>query len=78
MMALDLTKVWDVLNQLLEVGNEFVEAQVETIYDTIHGKLKERAALTTTKFDDNALQTVEIGLRDRLIKLYPLEEYPLD
>jgi len=77
-MALDLTKLWDVLNDLLEAGNEFVEAQVETVYNTIHTKLKERAESTTTQFDDNALKTVEIGLRDKLIKLYPLEEYPLD
>ena len=77
-MALDLSKVWDVLDDLLEVGNEFVEAQVETVYGTIHGKLKARAELTTTKFDDNGLKTIEIGLRDKLIKLYPLEEFPLD
>lgn len=77
-MAIDLTKLWNVLNDLLEAGNEFVEAQVETIYGTIHNKLSERVALTETKFDDNALKIVEIGLRDKLIKLYPLEEYPLD
>jgi len=77
-MALDLSAVWNVLNQLLEAGNEFVEAQVETIYGTIHGKLKERVEKTETKFDDNGLKTVEIGLRDKLIKLYPLEENPLD
>lgn len=77
-MALNLGAVWDVLNQLLEVGNEFVEAQVETLYGTIHGKLKERVEKTETKFDDNGLETVEIGLRDKLIKLYPLDEFPLD
>ena len=77
-MALDLTKLWNVLNDLLEAGNEFVEAQVETIYGGIHGKLKERVALTETNFDDNGLKTVELGLRDKLIKLYPLEEFPLD
>jgi len=68
----------DVLNDLLEAGNEFVEAQVETTYDILHTKLKERAAKTTTKFDDNALKTVEVGLRDKLIKLYPLDEIPFD
>lgn len=77
-MAINLTVVWDLLDKLLEAGNEFVEAQVETIYGTIHTKLKEQVAKTTTKFDDNALKTVEIGIRDKLIKLYPLEEYPLD
>ena len=77
-MGLNLTVVWDLLDKLLEAGNEFVEAQVETIYGTVHTKLKEQVAKTTTKFDDNALITTEIGLRDKLIKLYPLEEYPLD
>jgi len=74
----DLTKVWDVLNKLLEAGNDFIEAGVETIYGTIHGKLKEQVAKTETEFDDNALKTVELGLRDKLCKLYPFEEYPLD
>lgn len=77
-MGLDLTKVWDVLDDLLEAGNEFVEAQVETTYGVIHAKLKAQVAKTTTEFDDHALETVEIGIRDKLIKLYPLEEYPLD
>lgn len=77
-MAINLTVVWDLLDKLLEAGNEFVEAQVETVYGTIHKKLKEQVAKTTTTFDDNGLQIVEIGLRDKLIKLYPLEEYPLD
>jgi len=77
-MAVDLTKLWNVLDDLLEAGNEFVEARVETVYGVIHGKLKARAELTTTKFDDNGLKTTEIGLRDKLIKLYPLDEYPFD
>ncbi|MBA7574506.1 hypothetical protein ES708_16315 [subsurface metagenome] len=77
-MAINLTIVWDLLDKLLEAGNDFVEAQVETVYGTIHGHLKERVEKTETKFDDNALKTVELGLRDKLIKLYPLEEYPLD
>jgi hypothetical protein len=77
-MALDLTKLWDVLDKLLEAGDDFVEAQVETIYGTIHGKLKAQVEKTETKFDDNSLKVVELGLRDKLIKLYPLEENPLD
>lgn len=77
-MGVNLTVVWDLLDKLLEAGNEFVEAQVEIIYGTVHTKLKEQVAKTTTTFDDNALITAEIGLRDKLIKLYPLETYPLD
>ena len=77
-MAINLTIVWDLLDKLLEAGNDFVEAQVETVYGTIHGHLKERVEKTETKFDDNGLKTVELGLRDKLIKIYPLDEYPLD
>jgi len=77
-MAIDLNAVWEVLNKLLEAGNAFVEAQVETIYGTIHGKLQAQVEKTTTEFDDNSLKTIELGLRDKLIKLYPLEEFPLD
>ena len=77
-MGVNLTVVWDLLDKLLEAGNEFVEAQVETVYGTIHAKLKEQVAKTTTEFDDNALIIIEIGLRDKLTKLYPLETYPLD
>ena len=75
---MDLTKIWDILDKLLEAGNDFVESGVETIYGTIHGHLKERVEKTETKFDDNGMKTIELGLRDKLIKIYPLEEYPLD
>ncbi|MBA7572374.1 hypothetical protein ES708_14154 [subsurface metagenome] len=77
-MALDLTVVWNVLDKLLEAGNDFVEAQVETVYGAVHNKLKAQVTKTETEFDDNALITVELGLRDKLIKIYPLEKFPLD
>ena len=74
----DLTKLWDLLDKLLEAGNDFVEAQVETAYGAFHKTLLAQVAKTETEFDDNALKTVELGFRDKLIKLYPLEDYPLD
>ena len=77
-MGLDLTAVWDVLDKLLEAGNAFVEAQVEQTYGTIRTFLKSQVAKTETEFDDNALKTIELGIRDKLIKEYPLDEYPLD
>lgn len=77
-MGVDLTKLWDVLDDLLAAGNEFVEAQVETAYGVLHKKFKDQVAKTTTEFDDNALITVEIGLRDKLMKLYPTDKYPFD
>jgi len=77
-MGVNLTVVWDLLDKLLEAGNDFVEAQVETVYGTIHTKLKEQVAKTTTLFDDHSLVTVEIGLRDKLNKLYPADQFPPD
>ena len=77
-MPIDLGGLWDVLDKLLGAGNSYVEAQVETTYGIIHAKLKENVEKTTTEFDDHSLVIVELGLRDKLIKLYPLETYPLD
>jgi len=77
-MALDLTKLWEVLDNLLEAGNEFVENQVEAAYGAFHSVLKCKAEASNSTFDDNGLKTIELGVRDKLIKLYPLDEYPLD
>lgn len=77
-MALNLTVIWDLLDKLLDAGNDFVEAQVETLYGAIHAKLKAKVELTETEFDDNSLITVELGFRDKLCKLYPFDKYPLD
>jgi len=76
-MAVDLSKLWDVLNNLLEAGNDFIEAQVETAYGALHSTLKAKVESTETEFDDNAMKTVELGIRDKLLKIYPIEEYPL-
>ena len=70
-MAINLTKLWDVLNNLLEAGNDFVEAQVETAYGALHSTLKAKVESTETPFDDNGLKTVEVGIRDKLLKIYP-------
>ena len=77
-MAVNLSAFWDILNKLLEAGNTFVEAQIETIYGGFHSFLMAKVEATDTPFDDNGLKTVELGIRDKLIKLYPLETYPLD
>ena len=77
-MPVDLTKLWDVLDKLLDVGEELAEAQVETAYGVIHQKLKEKVENSNSPFGTHAMQIVEVGLRDKLIKLYPLEQIPLD
>ena len=77
-MALNLTKIWDFANSLLEAGNEFVEAKAEVVYGALSTWLQTQVARTDTKFDDNSLKIVELGIRDKLIKKYPLDDYPLD
>lgn len=77
-MTLDLNAIWNVLDKLLEAGNDFVEAQVETAYGGLHAILKAKVEKTDTPFDDNSLQTVELGVRDKLCKLYPFDKYPID
>ena len=77
-MALDLGKIWDFANSLLVAGDEFVEDKVESVYGVFSLWLDGLVADTETKFDDNALKIVELGFRDRLIKKYPLDEFPPD
>ena len=77
-MGLDFTAIWNVANKALEAGQNFVEDQVEKTYGALHATLLAQVAKTETEFDDNALKTVELGIRDKLIKLYPLEDFPLD
>ena len=77
-MAIDLSKLWETFSSLLDAGKEFVEEQVENGYGALHEMLKAKVESTATDFDDKALVTVELGIRDKLIKKYPLETYPLD
>ena len=77
-MALNLSKLWDFANSLLETGEAFVENQVEVIYGALSLWLDGQVARTSTKFDDTAKQIVELGIRDKLLKKYPLNQFPLD
>ena len=70
--------IWDFANSLLVAGSEFVEDKVESVYGTFSLWLQGLVADTETKFDDNSLKVIELGIRDRLIKKYPLDEFPLD
>ena len=72
------TKIWELANTALEKCDEFVEAQVETVYGALGKFLQGQVDKTTTKFDNTALQIVELGVRDKLVKKYPLDEFPLD
>lgn len=72
------SKIWDIANSALEKLDEFAEAQVETVYGALGKFLQGQVDKTETKFDNTALRIVELGVRDKLIKKWPLDEYPLD
>jgi len=70
--------IWDIANSALEKLDEFAEAQVETVYGALDKFLQGQVDKTTTKFDNTALRIVQLGIRDKLLKKYPLEDFPLD
>jgi len=73
-----LTKIWDYLADLLNVADEFVEDKVEFAYGTVSTFLDNLIADKNSKFGKKGKEIIELGIRDKLIKKYPLEEYPLD
>ncbi len=73
-----MASIWDVANSALEKLDEFAEAQVETVYGALDKFLQGQVDKTTTKFDNTAYRIVQLGIRDKLIKKWPLDEYPLD
>jgi hypothetical protein len=77
-MAINLGVIWEFANSLLVAGDEFVEDKVESIFGTFSLWLNGLVADTETKFDDNSVKIIKLGIRDKLIKEYPLEEYPVD
>ena len=73
-----MANVWDLANSALEKLDEFAEAQVETVFGALGKFLQGQVDKTTTKFDNTALKIVKLGIRDKLLKEYPLEDFPLD
>jgi len=74
----DLTKLWDLANTVLEKVDEFAEAQVETVYGALSNWLQGQVEKPETKFGETSLKIIELGIRDKLIKKYPLESFPVD
>lgn len=70
--------IWDVANSALEKLDEFAEAQVETVFGALGKFLQGQVDRTETKFDNTALRIVKLGIRDKLLKEFPLEDFPLD
>jgi len=73
-----LGAIWDVLNNVLEKCDEFVEDKVEDVFGGLNNWLDGQVAKSNTKFSANSKKIVLLGIRDKLIKIFPLEEYPLD
>ncbi len=73
-----MANVWDLANSALEKLDEFAEAQVETVFGALGKFLQGQVDKTTTKFDNTALKIVKLGIRDKLLKEYPLKDFPLD
>ena len=70
--------IWDVLNNVLEKCDEFVEGKVEDVFGGLNTWLDGQVAKTETKFDDNSKKIILLGIRDKLLKIYPIEEFPPD
>ena len=73
-----LTKIWDYLADLLDVADEFVEDKVEFAYGTISTFFDNMIADKNSKFGKKGKEIIELGIRDKLIKKYPLETFPVD
>jgi vacuolar-type H+-ATPase subunit E/Vma4 len=74
-MAIDLNSI---LLEILNVTDEMLEGQIETLFGKLNDKLDEMAGDPETKFTAKGKQVVLLGLRDKLIKILPLEDFPLD
>ena len=70
--------IWDVVNGILEKCDEFVEGKVEDVFGALNVWLDEQVAKTDTKFDDNSKKIILLGIRDKLLDILPLDQYPKD
>jgi len=73
-----LSKVWDLLNSMLEKCDEFVEDKVEDVFGALNTWLDELVDNPNTNFASTSKRIILLGIRDKLIKILPLEKYPLD
>lgn len=73
-----LGKIWDVLNSVLEKCDEFVEDKVEDVFGALNTWLDDLVDNPNTKFASTSKRIILLGIRDKLIKIFPLEDYPLD
>lgn len=73
-----LGKIWDVVNGVLEKCDEFVEDKVEDVFGALNTWLDELVDNPNTKFLATSKRIILLGIRDKLVKLFPFKDYPLD
>ncbi len=73
-----LGKIWEVLNSILEKADEFVEDKVEDVFFALNNWLDDLVDNPNTKFAKTSKKIILLGIRDKLIKIFPLEDFPLD
>jgi len=73
-----LNKIWDVVNGVLEKCDEFVEDKVEDVFGALNTWLDGLVDDPNTKFLATSKKIILLGIRDKLIKIFPLEKFPLD
>jgi len=76
MMALG--KIWEVVNGVLEKCDEFVEDKVEDVFGALNVWLDELVDNPDTKFLATSKRIILMGIRDKLLDIFPLEEFPKD
>jgi len=73
-----LGKIWDVVNGVLEKCDEFVEGKVEDVFGALDSWLDELVDNPNTKFLATSKRIILMGIRDKLLDIFPLEEFPKD
>lgn len=71
-------KLWDFLAEVLNIADEFVEDKVEFVYGAFSSYLDDLISDSNSKFSKKGKEIVELGIRDKLIKKYPLKDFPVD
>jgi len=75
---MEASKLWDFLYEILDVSDEYVEDKVEVVYGAISLFFDGLIADRNSKFGKKGKEIIELGIRDKLIKKYPLESFPVD
>ena len=70
--------LWDVIDGILDKCDEFVEDKVEDVFGALNTWLDSKVANPNIKFAATSKRIILLGIRDKLTKIFPFEEFPLD